>query len=174
MTCRKFPIVVLVLLILVPGHFSYGQDRNERLLIKIRDSISMAFDREESCILLFDEYNAIPNPGILLKGYIGGLHIARSKHASRIIDKNSFLKKGTTMLEEAIAKSPENIELLFLRLTIQLNLPTITGYKKNIQSDKEFVLSNFKKAVPGLQKNIRYFVLNSGFFTGDEQALLSK
>lgn len=171
---RKFYIVAFVLLVLGPRQFSFGQDRNERLLIKIRDSISMAFDREESCISLFNEYNTIPNPGILLQGYIGGLHIARSKHASNLIEKNTYLKKGVKLLEESIKESPENIELLFLRLTIQLNLPAITGYKKNIESDKKLVLNNFKKAIPGLQKNIRYFVLNSGFFTTDEQALMAK
>lgn len=174
MNCKKVYFTTLVLLILIPHHIIFGQDRNERLLVRIRDSISMAFDREESCISLFNEYNAIPNPGILLQGYIGGLHIARSKHASRITDKNSFLKKGATMLEEAIKKNPGNLELLFLRLTIQLNLPAITGYKKNIQSDKEFVLDNFKKAGPELQKNIRHFVLNSGFFTGDEQVKIAQ
>lgn len=171
---RKFYITALVLLILAPHHISIGQDRNEQLKAKIRDSISQAFDNEETCRLLFNEYTAIPNPDWLLKGYIGGLHIARSKHASGLFDKNSYLKKGAKMLEEAIKKSPENIELLFLRLTIQLNLPAITGYKKNIQSDKDFVLNNFKQAIPELQKNIRHFVMYSGFFTGEEQLIIAK
>lgn len=170
----RFYFVLVQLLVCLPGPISKGQDRNDRLLARIRDSISMAFENEGMCQALFNEYNAIPNPDGLLKGYIGGLHIARSKHTSQLREKNSYLKQGAALLEESINKSPENIELLFLRLTIQLNLPAITGYRKNIESDKKFVLNNFKKAIPEVQKNIRHFILNSGFFTKEERNLAAQ
>ena len=54
---------------------------------------------------------------------------------------NCFLK-GKDKLEHLINNYSNNIELRFLRLTIQENLPKILGYNENINEDKTFINKN--------------------------------
>ncbi|MDG1476252.1 MAG: hypothetical protein P8Q14_03835 [Vicingaceae bacterium] len=54
---------------------------------------------------------------------------------------NCFLK-GKDTLEHLINNYSNNIELRFLRLTIQENLPKILGYNENIIEDKTFINNN--------------------------------
>jgi hypothetical protein len=58
----------------------------------------------------------------------------------------SYFSDGKKHLEEAISNDKENIELRFLRLTIQANLPTFLGYSDNKENDKAFVLTHLNEA----------------------------
>ena len=144
------------------------QVSNNELLSEIREKLPDAFMNEDSCSYLLQKVKNIKNVEPLLKGYVGGVFIAQSKHAP-LFDKLQALKTGTEMLEEAIKEKPNNIELLFLRLSIQLNLPGFLKYNDNIEKDKAFVLKNFSQALPILKSRIINFVKSSGFFTEEEQ-----
>jgi len=48
--------------------------------------------------------------------------------------------------EKAVAKSPENIEIRYLRFVIQYHVPSFMGYSKNLDEDKAVILKNFDKA----------------------------
>lgn len=170
----KFPIklIALLSLFLSTGKLP-AQYANPQLLSEIREKLPEAFKHDEVCNLLMEEIKNVKDPEPVLKGYIGGVYIARSKHAP-LLDKRSALKTGTTMLEEAIKEKPGNIELLFLRLSIQLNLPGFLGYDDNIETDKPFVLNNYKSAPPVLKTRIINFVKTSGFFSEAEQRKVSE
>jgi hypothetical protein len=59
-------------------------------------------------------------------------------------------------------------------LSIQLNLPGFLGYDDNIETDKPFVLNNYKSAPPVLKARIINFVKTSGFFSEAEQRKVSE
>lgn len=139
------------------------------LLKELRQGLQSAFKDETACNALYEKVKDLKNPEPLVKGYVGAVYIARSRHVA-IVDKMSAFKKGKSILEEAIQALPNNLELLFLRLTIQLNLPRFLGYKDNIAEDKKFVLDHFKSAEPPLKERITNFVKTSGHFTAGEQA----
>jgi len=167
-----FPVAVVFLFILFSST-SWGQSGQNPSLAEIREKIPTAFEDEKACSALLKKYKTVENPETILKGYIGGLYIARSRHAP-LLDKMSALKTGTSMLEEAIYEEPGNIELLFLRLTIQLNLPSFLGYNDNVTSDKFFVLSNYKSAPPILKKRILNFINTSGYFNEQEKLKITE
>ncbi len=139
------------------------------LLKELRQGLQSAFKNEEACNALYEKVKDLKNPEPLVKGYVGAVYIARSRHVA-IVDKMSTFKKGKGILEEAIQALPNNLELLFLRMTIQLNLPRFLGYKDNIAGDKKFVLDHFKSAEPPLKERIVQFVKTSGHFNASEQA----
>ncbi len=87
-----------------------------------------------------------------------------------MINKMSNFNKGKDLLEQAIRARPSELELHFLRLTIQYNLPGFLGYKSDIDGDKKFVLDHFSEAGPNLKERITNYVKNSGHFTPAEQA----
>lgn len=147
---------------------TYGQKSEQAILVELREQLPQAFRDSTLGRTLLDRYGKLNPDDPTLLGYIGALHIARSRHAP-LLDRMSFLRKGTEILEAAIKRKPNHLELIFLRLTIQVNLPGIMGYKNNIDADKEFVFSNYKEGPPKLQERIVKFVQESKHFSAREK-----
>jgi hypothetical protein len=144
-----------------------AQVDDKQLLAEVREKMPQAFNDEKACAYLLKKCKPVVNPETVLKGYIGGLHIAQSKHAP-LFDKMSALNTGTELLEAALKEKPDNIELRFLRMTIQLNLPSFLNYNDNVESDKKFVLKHYQTAMPVLKDRIINFIKTSGHFSDAE------
>lgn len=59
--------------------------------------------------------------------------------------KLSYFRKGKNQLESIIATN-KSLETVYLRLLIQLNVPSILGYYSQIESDLDYFCSNFDSA----------------------------
>lgn len=70
-------------------------------------------------------------------------------------DKLSTFKEGHALLEEAIAKEPDNMEYLFFRLIIQENAPRILGYNENIEADSASIVASYS----GLSQDLKNAIL---------------
>ena len=71
--------------------------------------------------------------------YKGVAKMIQAKYALNPINKLSLFNKGKALIERAIKTDTTNVEMRFLRLTIQNNLPVILGYKNNIVLDKTYL-----------------------------------
>lgn len=67
-----------------------------------------------------------------------------AKNAFNPFKKLSNYKKGRSILESAINKDPENVEMRFYRLAIQKQSPKALNYYQNIQADTNFLSSAIK------------------------------
>jgi hypothetical protein len=107
-----------------------------------------------------------------LVAYKGAITTLKAKFAKGFKNKKTFFKEGAELLEYAVSKEPTNIEIRCLRLGVQENSPKIVGYKKNIESDKQFILDHYNSAI---DKEIREFVKGyvqlSELFTDAEKQL---
>jgi len=160
----------LILYILIAStQTSAAQQNPSPLLTEARQKMPKAFESEMVCQDLYDKLKTVKNPDTILKGYIGGVNIAMSKHAP-LFDKRGYLITGTELLDAAIREKPNTTELLFLRLTIQLNLPSFLGYNDNIDEDKKFIFENYETAPPYLKERITNFIKKSDHFTEEEKA----
>jgi hypothetical protein len=81
---------------------------------------------------------------IMRKAGIGGTPSAKLK----------LFRHGHKLLEDAIAREPNNVEYRFLRLVIQENAPGILGYKNNKQTDSEIIRNSYYSLPDDLQKTI--------------------
>ncbi len=163
---RVFSVVVILLL---TGNMAVAQQNPASLLAEARIELPKAFENEQECKGLCNKLSKVKNPEPILKGYVGASNIAMARHAA-LFDKRSYLKTGAELLEQAIKEKPNNIELLFLRMTIQINLPSFLSYNENIDSDKKFVLKNYFTAPPTLKQRISNFIKDSDYFTPEEKA----
>lgn len=55
------------------------------------------------------------------------------------ISKISLFYIGRDLLEASIKNDPKNLEIRFLRYSIQKNIPKILSYSKNINEDEKFI-----------------------------------
>ena len=69
-----------------------------------------------------------------------------AKHAVNPISKYSYFNKGKKILEDAVKKEPNSIEIRMMRYISQEKTPKFLGYNENMKSDKEFILKNYKNS----------------------------
>jgi len=106
----------------------------------------------------------------VLVAYKGAGIALKGRYAKKIKEKKQFFIEGVTLVEYALKKSPNNIELRFIRLGIQDNTPKLLKYKGNIEEDKNHILSHYK-AIKSLKlkKHIKEYTLQSKVFSVEEK-----
>ncbi len=110
----------------------------------------------------------------LLIGYKAALEALKAKHAFNPYNKLNFLKKSQKTFEQAISMSPADIELRFLRFSVQHYLPGFLGASKNLDEDRQAIIQNINQ--PGVDKDVRTtvarFLIESKRCTSEEQQKL--
>ena len=83
-----------------------------------------------------------------------------AKHVINPFSKLSYFKKGKLMLENAIKADYTNVELRFLRYTIQTNVPGFLNYTSEKNLDRTFIAQSLPKLKDqDLKKIISEFLL---------------
>jgi len=103
--------------------------------IKISDSANVLRDRLKGV-------NSSSNSELI--AYKGMSDLMICYHSYNPYTKYKLFISGKQLLELAIMKDPLNIELRFLRLTVQLNVPPFLGYSNNINEDKVAIFNGIK------------------------------
>ena len=73
--------------------------------------------------------------------YKGAAHMMEAKYTLNPITKLSRFNKGKIAIEQAIERDPDQLEMRFIRFSIQVNLPSFLGYKGQIEVDKKKLLA---------------------------------
>ena len=79
--------------------------------------------------------------------YQGLCEAMMAEHLFLPTSKISSFKKGKSKVETAIEKHPENCELRYVRLLIQLNTPNIVNYHDAISEDLEYFMENLHSQI---------------------------
>ncbi|SEB15396.1 hypothetical protein [Pedobacter hartonius] len=101
-----------------------------------------------------------------------------SKHLVNPFSRISHFNRGRRLLEAAIEKDHTSAELLFFRLAIQSNAPSLLRYSSNIREDKLNLIcylktgANQPHADKELHKRIKYYLLVNPYCTGEEKTLI--
>ncbi|WP_179008958.1 hypothetical protein [Winogradskyella forsetii] len=114
------------------------------------------------------------NDDMTLVAYKGAAITMLAKNESKIKDKKARVVEGVSYVEYAIEKAPNNIEIRFIRLGIQENMPKILKYKEHIEEDKQFILKQFKNIKSSnLRHHIKDYILQSKAFSDEEKSVFS-
>lgn len=130
-------------------------------MFEIRSNYPKALNDKQICndmitILRKENLNTIE------KGYYGAYLVIWANHIWNPMDKLSTFKKGKIVLENAIKEDPKNVELRFLRLSIQSNVPKILNYDQNIMSDLTFIKEHKDKIQTNeLLKMVNELIINA-------------
>lgn len=124
-------------------------------LDEVRANYNKLVSEKELCEKMIAELTKTKNNSATHLAYLGGLQTIWANHVLSPISKLNTFKKGKNNIEEAIKKEPENVELRFIRLSVQKNAPSFLGYKSNIHEDVKFIKENRHQLGSDiLQKNI--------------------
>ena len=111
----------------------------------------------------------------VLAAYKGASIALMAKQAKSIKDKKDGFINGVSYIEQAIERAPNNIEIRFVRLSIQENSPKILRYKANLDEDKQFIMAQFKFIKYTHLKNyLKDYISHSKVFTDEEKSVILK
>jgi hypothetical protein len=125
-----------IIIIMLSVNISNGQNIEKIRRLYLQSSNNDA--KLDSLNYWLSNYNQTNN---LMSAYYGVNLILKSKYLKNPFKKIKYFEKGREILEDAIIKEPDNIELIFLRYTVQKNTPSILMYKKDIEEDYQSIKS---------------------------------
>jgi len=106
-----------------------------------RNNYMRSVEDKSICKNMIDELTKHQKKPIF-KAYLGAYQTIWANHAVNPISKLNTFNKGKSNIEDAIKLDPKNIEIRFLRYSIQVKAPKFLGYHKQIETDRLFILSN--------------------------------
>lgn len=95
------------------------------------------------------------------EAYTGTLLMRKAGLVKLPSEKVKLFKKGRIALETQLLKDNDNAEYHFLRLIIQEHAPKIVKYKKEIETDKAYIIKSYKHLSPAVQQAILDYSKNS-------------
>jgi len=143
-------------------------------ITEVRMLYEKAASDEKSCKMLLDilaPYNEKNNP--LFSGYKAVATMLMAKYVLSPFSKMSYFNRGKKMLSKSIEADVKNVELRFLRFTLQTNVPSFLFYTDEIKDDKIFILNIYRSnADQDLKKFMSPVLQNSGHISANEKQLL--
>lgn len=154
-------------------------DTTEPDIHKIRKLLITALESKKTTDSLYKSLTAIKNRPALIDGYIGTLEALKAKHAWNPYYKIKYLNDCEKTFTGAVTADPHNIEIRFMRFSIEHNVPKFLGYTKNLTDDREEMVKqidakNYSSADKALLKTIIKFILDSKRCTAEEQKGLNQ
>ena len=142
-------------------------------ITEVRNAYEKAVYSEQVANELLDKLNSTNNNTLL--GYKGTVTMMMAKHVFSPYKKLNYFKAGKEILEQALQKEPLNVELRYLRFSIQSNSPKFLEYDSNLQSDKLFLLKEVKTLTDAdLKQRITKFLLKSSEVNKTEKLTLQQ
>lgn len=141
---------------------------------EVRNLFQKAAKEEVLCkklIVSLQTYNE--NNNTSLAAYRACAIMMMAKYVVSPINKLSKFNEGKNLLEKCIEKDNKNVELHFLRFTIQSNAPKFLGYNSSLLLDKNFLLNALPTINDKQLKNIvTTFLKSSNYLTNTEKQKL--
>ena len=141
---------------------------------EVRSLYEKSVNDESACkklIEILSPYNENSNP--LFTGYKASAIMMMAKHVFNPFSKMSYFKKGKKILENAVKADDKNVELRFLRFNVQTHMPSFLGYNNDIERDKTFLETSFRKiSDESLKEFLLPYLKNSDYISADKKKQL--
>lgn len=160
------------LLLFIIGLFILASNLN---IVEVRKNYKDAVT-SQSKVDSFNESlkNVTKNDDKRLVAYKGAAIALAARYLKGAKQKNETFKSGVELVEFAIDKKPLDMEVRFVRLSIQQNSPKFLGYNKEIEGDKNYILTNYNTIrSKKFKKYLGSYIFESEFFTEEEKSRLN-
>lgn len=124
-------------------------------LNEVRTSYNKAVLDKKLCKKMIEELELSKEKSVIALAYLGAYQTIWANHVFNPLSKLATFKKGKNNIELAISKEPENVEIRYIRFSVQKNAPSFLGYNSHLKEDRDFLVKNKKNINSDfLQKNI--------------------
>lgn len=135
---------IIILALLLVNMMSRAQENKPLETVRIEfQGIKSEADIEK--LLAFDNNNVKASELQVIKAYQAAGTCMMANYVFSPISKLKYFNEGKKNLEELISREKE-VENVYLRLLLQLNVPHMLNYHKNIDEDVAFLDASLAKA----------------------------
>lgn len=171
---RYFCFFLFVFSILLSNSQANAQD-----LPRIKKLMVQAVESPQITNNLFKELTALKSQDPLIWAYIATLEGLKAKHSWNPYAKLRHISISSKMIQKAVNAAPDDLEIRFMRFSLQHFTPAFLGYSKNLEEDKNaiirlFELRKFGRSDPDLVRNIAKFMLETKRCTAPEEQIFRK
>lgn len=115
----------------------------------------------------------------LIIAYIGTLEALKAKHSWNPYNKIRFVSLSQKTMKSAVERDPNNLEIRFMRFSIQHYTPSFLGFSKDLEEDRKVVVRQFRNKKFGLAdaaliRNIALFMIESDRCLKEELMVFKK
>lgn len=112
--------------------------------VSIRNTFYEVSREKVSIDVFLSELNNMESPNApVSKAYKAMGEFLLAKESWNPFVKYEQFVKGKKILEAAVEKDPQNIEIIYLRLCTQTALPPILKYNQNIENDSRYLIDYY-------------------------------
>ncbi len=140
---------------------------------EIRRAFQLCTNKDQSD-KLYNQINLLEQFEPIELGYKGAIFASQARFSSNPFKKYSYCKTGLTNISDAIKIAPHDLELRYLRMVIETNIPDFLRMSGNIIEDKMVIFSLIEKESDiVLKRLVGNFLMNSGLCSKTELLLLA-
>lgn len=168
----------LILLFTISVNLCYAQ-LSPKELSALKNDLVKAVDDSKLTDSLFAKLNKLSGKTALTTAYLGTLEALKAKHAWSPYNKIKYVKASQKAMQQAVNMDKENLEIRFMRFSIEHFTPSFLGFSKNLSIDRKQIVKhyqhgNFGSADQALIKNVAKFMVESKRCTPEEVKVLKK
>ncbi len=158
--------IIASFILIINGYFANSDVTTARDLYKkgAKDKVYV-----EQLLKLTNNKKSIP----LMKAYHGCALAMLAKYYINLISKLSTLRDGLKELNEVVSGDNKDVEIRFLRFSIEDSVPTFIPLEKHIALDKEYILSHLNNKHE-FHETIYAYLAQSSSITSQELARVKK
>ncbi|KQM74824.1 hypothetical protein ASE74_02260 [Pedobacter sp. Leaf216] len=169
---------LICFLLLAASNITYAQLSTQEIAV-LKANMVKAVENSKLTDSLFTQLNKLPNKTALITGYTGTLEALKAKHSWNPYNKIKYVGSSLKTLQKAIDMDKENMEIRFMRFSIEFYTPSFLGFSKDLAVDKKEIVKhyqneNFGLADQDLVKNVAKFMIDSKKCTPAEVKILKK
>ncbi|WP_155975685.1 hypothetical protein [Daejeonella oryzae] len=158
---------ILLSFCLVFFHMSaFSENSNPSEILSIKEAMYRAVESPKVTDSLYAKLINKKSKTPLLLAYVGTLEALKAKHAWNPYHKLKYVAQAQKTLKSAVSKDPSNMEIRFMRFSIQHYTPAFLGYSKELDEDRREIIRQFKNrsfgvADQSLVNSIARFMIES-------------
>ena len=119
----------------------------------LRTNYQLAVKDKNICSAMIQQLENNPESDVHL-AYLGAFQTIWANHTFNPINKLSTFNKGKKNIDKAAKLSPNDIEIIFIRHSVQKNCPGFLGYNDNRKEDEVFLSKNRNSITSATLKNM--------------------
>ena len=148
-------------------------------LSQIKKAMVLAVEDDAITDSLYKELTALNSKDPLIWAYIATLDGLKAKHSWNPYNKLKFVSRSQKLIAKAIEARPDDLEIRFMRFSLQHYTPEFLGFSKNLEEDRQAIFRlyeqrKFGRSDPDLVRNIAKFMIDSNRCSRNEIQFFKK
>ncbi len=169
---------IILLFCVLATSFCKAQLSNKEIT-ELKTNMVKAVENSKLTDSLFKKLDQLPNKTALITAYTGTLEALKAKHSWNPYNKIKYVSRSLKTMKKAINMDKENMEIRFMRFSIEHFTPSFLGFSKDLDVDRKEIVKhyqnhNFGNTDEDLIKNVAKFMIDSKRCTAQEIKILQK